>query len=87
MVDFVELVRAAAEDGGRVANEGVGIAQEAGVDAEPVAVKATEVDPRDRRPPGRATIVMGLPGTHRRALDAAGKRLQRGRPSRKVCTL
>ncbi len=41
MVNFVELDRAAAEDAGRIANEGLGIAQEAGLEAEPVAVKAT----------------------------------------------
>ena len=41
MVNFVELDRAAAEDGGRVANEGVRIAQETGLEAEPIAVKAT----------------------------------------------
>jgi nucleotide-binding universal stress UspA family protein len=41
MVDYVELDRAAAEDGGRVANEGVRIAQEAGLEAQAVAVKAS----------------------------------------------
>jgi nucleotide-binding universal stress UspA family protein len=41
MVDFVELDRAAAEDAGRVAAEGVRIANEAGLEAEPVAVEAT----------------------------------------------
>jgi nucleotide-binding universal stress UspA family protein len=40
MVDFVELDRAAAEDSGRVAAEGVRIAQDAGLRAEPVAIKA-----------------------------------------------
>jgi nucleotide-binding universal stress UspA family protein len=41
IVDFVELDRAGAEAGGRVANDGVRIAQAAGLDAEPVAIKAT----------------------------------------------
>ncbi len=40
-VDYVELDRAAAEHGSRVADDGVRIAQEAGLKAEPVAVKAT----------------------------------------------
>jgi hypothetical protein len=40
MVDFVELDRAGAEDGGRVANAGVRIAHQAGLEAEPVAIKA-----------------------------------------------
>jgi hypothetical protein len=40
MVDFVELDRAAAEDSGRVAAEGVRIAQDAGLRAGPVAIKA-----------------------------------------------
>jgi nucleotide-binding universal stress UspA family protein len=41
MVNFVELDRAGAEDACRVANEGVRIAEEAGLEAEPVAIKAT----------------------------------------------
>jgi nucleotide-binding universal stress UspA family protein len=41
MVNFVELDRAAAEDGGNVARAGVRIAQKAGLDAEPVAIEAT----------------------------------------------
>ena len=41
MVNFVELDRAAAEDGSRIAHEGVRIAQQAGLEAEPIAVKAT----------------------------------------------
>jgi nucleotide-binding universal stress UspA family protein len=40
-VDVVELNRAAAEDGGRVADEGVRVALEAGLRAEPLAVEAT----------------------------------------------
>src|SRR5687767_5436700 len=40
MVDFVELDRAAAEGGGRLAQEGVRIALKAGLDADAVAVKA-----------------------------------------------
>jgi nucleotide-binding universal stress UspA family protein len=41
MVNYVELDRAAAEDGGRVANEGALLAEEAGLEAEPIAVQAT----------------------------------------------
>lgn len=41
MVNFVELDREAAEAGGRVAAEGVRIAEHAGLEAEPLAVKAT----------------------------------------------
>jgi nucleotide-binding universal stress UspA family protein len=40
MVDYVELDRAAAADGSRVAERGVRIAQDAGLEAKPVAVKA-----------------------------------------------
>jgi nucleotide-binding universal stress UspA family protein len=66
MVNFVELDRAAAEAGGRVANEGVSIAQKAGLHAEPVAVEAagpvweTIVEIADRH--DAATIVMGSRG-------------------------
>jgi nucleotide-binding universal stress UspA family protein len=42
MVDFVELDRAATEDAGRVASEGARLAKDAGLDAEAVAVEATE---------------------------------------------
>jgi nucleotide-binding universal stress UspA family protein len=41
MLNYVELDRAAAELGGRIANEGARIAQDAGLQAEPVAVEAT----------------------------------------------
>jgi nucleotide-binding universal stress UspA family protein len=41
IVDFISLDRAGAEAGGRVADEGVRIAREAGLDAEPVAIKGT----------------------------------------------
>jgi nucleotide-binding universal stress UspA family protein len=40
MVNFVELDRAGAEDGGRIADEGVRIARAAGLEAEPLAIKA-----------------------------------------------
>ena len=66
MVDFVELDRAAAEHGARLADEGVRIAQEAGLQAEPLAVKATGpvwktiVEIADRH--DAATIVMGSRG-------------------------
>jgi nucleotide-binding universal stress UspA family protein len=66
MVDFAELDRAAAERGGRLAEEGVRIAQGAGLRAEPLPVKATgqiwetiiEIANRD----DAATIVMGSRG-------------------------
>jgi nucleotide-binding universal stress UspA family protein len=41
MVDFVELDGAGADDAGRIAEEGVRLARESGLEAEPIAVKAT----------------------------------------------
>lgn len=41
MVNFAQLDRAAAEDGARVAEQGAGIAREASLVAEPIAVGAT----------------------------------------------
>jgi nucleotide-binding universal stress UspA family protein len=41
MVDFVQLDRAGAEDAGRMADEGVRLAGEAGFEADAVAIKAT----------------------------------------------
>jgi nucleotide-binding universal stress UspA family protein len=41
MLDYVELDRAAAELGGRIVSEGVRVAEAAGLQAEPLAVKAT----------------------------------------------
>ena len=64
--DFAEFERAAAESGRRIADEGVRIAHEAGLKAQPVAVGAagpvwqTIVDIADRR--DSATIVMGSRG-------------------------
>jgi nucleotide-binding universal stress UspA family protein len=66
MVNFVEFDRAAAEDGGRVAEEGVRVAREAGLEAEPLAVKATGpvwqaiIEIADRY--DAATIVLGSRG-------------------------
>ncbi len=66
MVNFVELDRAAAEHGGRVADEGVRIAREVGLEARPVAVKAagpvwqTIVETADHR--HASAIVMGSRG-------------------------
>jgi nucleotide-binding universal stress UspA family protein len=66
MLNLVELDRAAAEDGGRLADEGVRIARDAGLLAEPVAIEAaapvwkTIVDIADRD--NAATIVMGSRG-------------------------
>jgi nucleotide-binding universal stress UspA family protein len=66
MFDFVEANRAAAELGGRVAGDGVRIAQQAGLHAEPVPVEATGpvwktiIDLADRN--DAATIVMGSRG-------------------------
>jgi nucleotide-binding universal stress UspA family protein len=65
-VDVVERNRAAAEDGGRVADEGARVALEAGLRAEPLAVGATGsvwrtiVEIADRH--DAATIVMGSRG-------------------------
>ena len=41
MLDYVELDRAAAELGGRIVQEGVRVARDAGLQAEPLAVEAT----------------------------------------------
>jgi nucleotide-binding universal stress UspA family protein len=66
MVDFAELDRAAAERGGQRAEEGTRIAQSAGLQAEPLPVKATGpiwetiVEIADRH--DAATIVMGSRG-------------------------
>ncbi|MEO8687900.1 MAG: universal stress protein [Solirubrobacteraceae bacterium] len=66
MVNLSELERAAVEIGGRVANQGVRIAQEAGLRAEPLAVETTDpvweaiVEVADRH--DAATIVMGSRG-------------------------
>jgi nucleotide-binding universal stress UspA family protein len=66
MFDFVEVNRAAADLGGRVAGDGVRIAQQAGLHAEPVAVESTGpvwktiVEIADRY--DAATIVMGSRG-------------------------
>ena len=66
MVNLVELDRAAAEDGGRLAGEGVRIATDAGLMAEPLALEAagpdwkTIVDIAERE--DAATIVMGSRG-------------------------
>jgi nucleotide-binding universal stress UspA family protein len=64
--NFAELDRAAAEGGGRVADEGVRIAQQAGLEAEPLAIKAvgpvwkTIVETADRH--DAAAIVIGSRG-------------------------
>jgi nucleotide-binding universal stress UspA family protein len=66
MLNFVELDRAEADRGGRLADEGVRIAEDAGLQAEPLPVKATgaiwetiiEVAKRSHA----ATIVMGSRG-------------------------
>ena len=66
MVDFAELDRKAAEAGARVAANGVRIAQAAGFEAEPLAVKATQpvwktiLDVADTHQ--AAAIVMGSRG-------------------------
>ena len=66
MVDFVELDRAGAEDAGRVADEGVSLAVEAGLEANAVAIKATGpvwrtiIDIADAH--DAAAIVMGSRG-------------------------
>ena len=55
LVNFAELDRAAAEDGGRVASDGVRVAHEAGLEAEPIAVKTTGL--LGGRPRGGRSIV------------------------------
>jgi nucleotide-binding universal stress UspA family protein len=66
MVNVVEVKRASAETDGRVADEGVRIAQQAGLDAEPLAIEATGpvwetiVGVADHH--DAATIVMGSRG-------------------------
>lgn len=66
IVDFVELDRAGAEAGRRIAIEGVRTALEAGIDAEPLVVKATGpvwqtlIEIADRH--DAAAIVMGSRG-------------------------
>jgi nucleotide-binding universal stress UspA family protein len=65
-INFVEIDRAAAEEGCGIAEEGARIAREAGLVAEPVAVKATGpvwhtiVETADRH--DAAAIVMGSRG-------------------------
>jgi nucleotide-binding universal stress UspA family protein len=65
-IDFAELDHEAAQDGGRMAEEGVRIARAAGLDAEPVAVQATGpvwktiIETADRRQ--AALIVIGSRG-------------------------
>jgi nucleotide-binding universal stress UspA family protein len=66
MVNFSELDRAAAEHGDRVADEGVRVARQEGLDAEPVTSKATGpvwrtiLEIADRE--DAAVIVMGCRG-------------------------
>lgn len=66
MVNFVELDRAGAEDGGRVADQGVRAAEKAGLKAESVAIKAagpvwkTIIELADSQ--DAAAIVMGSRG-------------------------
>jgi hypothetical protein len=88
MVDFFELDRAAAENGGRIAAEGARIAQEAGLRAEPVAVPAAGPrmgdDHRGRRPASRGRDRDGIARAHRCAFDAARKRVQRHRAPRRA---
>jgi nucleotide-binding universal stress UspA family protein len=66
IVNFAELDRAAAEHGGRVAGEGVHIALEEGLHAEPITIKAagpvwkTILDIADNE--DAAAIVMGCRG-------------------------
>jgi nucleotide-binding universal stress UspA family protein len=65
-INFVELDRAAAEAGARIAEKGARIARDAGLDAEPIAVKAsgpvwhTIIETADRCE--AAAIIMGSRG-------------------------
>ncbi len=69
MVDYAELDRASAEVAEQRAKEGLGIAQDAGLKAEPLVVKATGpiwktiIETTDQR--GAAVIVMGPRGLTR----------------------
>ena len=66
MIDYVEFDRAAADDGSRLAEDGVRIARDVGLEAEPVAAKATGpvwkaiIEIADRH--DAAAIVMGSRG-------------------------
>jgi nucleotide-binding universal stress UspA family protein len=66
MVDFVELDRAGADDAGRIAEEGARLARDAGLECEPIAIKATGpvwktiVETADAQ--DAAAIVMGSRG-------------------------
>jgi nucleotide-binding universal stress UspA family protein len=66
MVDFFALDRAAAEDAGNVAHDGVRIAQDAGLKAEPVTIEATgpvwKTILKIARQHDAATIVIGSRG-------------------------
>jgi len=79
--DFVDVDRAAAGLGERVACDGVRIAQHAGLHAKPVAVEATgpvwKTIRRDRRPPRRRHHRHGIPRTDRSATATSGERLKR----------
>jgi nucleotide-binding universal stress UspA family protein len=88
MVDFFKLDRAAAEDAGNVAaQDGVRIARDAGLKAEPITVEATGsvwktiVEIADQH--DAATIVMGSRGLRGMRSMLLGSRLQRRRPSRR----
>ena len=66
LANFLELDRAGAEAAGRIADEGVQLAHEVGLEAEPVAIKAagpiwkTGLETADRH--DAAAIVMGSRG-------------------------
>lgn len=87
MVDFLELDRAAAEDAGNVAHDGVRIAQSGGPEGRAGRCRGRrtclEDDRRDRRSTRRGNDRHGFARTDRLALNAARKRLQRGRSSRR----
>ncbi len=84
---FTELDRSAAEDGQRIADQGVRIAKEAGLEAEsgrrPGNRARVEDDHRHRRRSWRGDDRHGFARTHGRAVDAAGKRLRRCREPRR----
>ncbi len=87
MVDFFKLDRAAAEDAVRVADDGVRIAHEAGLKAEPITVEATGpvwrtiLETADQH--DAATIIIGSRGLTGVRSMLLGSVSQRGRASRR----
>lgn len=84
VVNFFEFDRAAGEEGGEIAEQGLRIAREAGLQAERSRSRPpdlSEDNHRDRGAASRRNHRHGLRRAHWPVLDAAGKRLHRCRPS------